>query len=78
VLRNATGFPWREVRFVPPAFNDLILYQLHVGTYSIAPGNGDGKFLDVIQRVPHLAALGVKRARTAADSGIPNDVQHGL
>ena len=43
----------------PPAFNDLILYQLHVGTYAIAPGNGDGKFLDVIQRVAYLASLGV-------------------
>ena len=52
-------FPWHQARFVPPAFNDLILYQLHVGTFSIMPGNGDGKFLDVIQRVPHLASLGV-------------------
>jgi 1,4-alpha-glucan branching enzyme len=59
VLRNATGFPWHQAQFTPPAFNDLILYQLHVGTYVIAPGNGDGKFLDVIQRVPYLASLGV-------------------
>ena len=59
VLRNADRFPWHQARFVPPAFNDLILYQLHVGTFSITPGNGDGKFLDVIQRVPYLASLGV-------------------
>jgi 1,4-alpha-glucan branching enzyme len=54
VLRNAAGFPWHHAQFTPPAFNDLILYQLHVGTYAIAPGNGDGKFLDVIQRVAYL------------------------
>jgi 1,4-alpha-glucan branching enzyme len=59
VLRNAGRFPWHQAQFTPPDFNDLILYQLHVGTYAIAPGNSDGKFLDVIQRVPHLAALGV-------------------
>ena len=59
VLRNAAGFPWHQVQFTPPAFNDLTLYQLHVGTYAIAPGNGDGRFLDVIQRVPYLASLGV-------------------
>ena len=52
-------FPGTRTRFVPPPFNDLILYQLHVGTFSITPGNGDGKFLDVIQRVPYLASLGV-------------------
>jgi len=44
---------------VPPAFNDLIIYELHVGSYDIAPGNQDGSFFDVIQRVPYLAALGV-------------------
>jgi 1,4-alpha-glucan branching enzyme len=59
VLRDADRFPWHQPNFAPPAFNDLILYQLHVGTYAIAPGNGDGKFFDVIARVPYLAALGV-------------------
>ena len=59
VLRNAGRFPWHRAVFVPPGFNDLILYQLHVGTFAITPGNSDGKFFDVISRVPHLAALGV-------------------
>ncbi|MGY3606918.1 MULTISPECIES: hypothetical protein [unclassified Bradyrhizobium] len=59
VLRDAGRFPWRLERFVPPAFNDLIVYQLHVGTFAPHPDNGDGKFFDVIERVPHLAALGV-------------------
>jgi 1,4-alpha-glucan branching enzyme len=59
VLRNPGRFPWRQARFVPPAFNDLIIYELHVGSYDIAPGNPDGSFFDVIQRVPYLAALGV-------------------
>ena len=59
VLRNTDRFPWHEARFVPPTFSDLIIYELHVGTYDIASGNSDGSFFDVIQRVPYLAALGV-------------------
>jgi 1,4-alpha-glucan branching enzyme len=59
VLRNPARFPWHDLHFVPPAFNDLIIYQLHVGSYDIAPGNPDGRFFDVIQRVPYLADLGV-------------------
>jgi 1,4-alpha-glucan branching enzyme len=59
VLRDPRRFPWHDAGFRPPAFNDLIIYELHVGTYSIKPGNLDGYFLDVIQRVPYLAALGV-------------------
>jgi 1,4-alpha-glucan branching enzyme len=59
VLRNPGRFPWHQARFAPPAFNDLIIYQLHVGTYAIAPGNPGGGFLDVALRVPYLASLGV-------------------
>jgi 1,4-alpha-glucan branching enzyme len=58
LLRSAE-FPWHETRFAPPAFNDLVIYQLHVGTYLIGPGNADGGFLDVLTRVPYLASLGV-------------------
>lgn len=59
VLRSPARFPWHGTLFVPPAFNDLIIYQLHVGSYDIAPGNADGCFFDVLQRVPYLADLGV-------------------
>src|SRR5215469_13404416 len=59
VLRNPFTFPWHGTGFRPPAFNDAIIYQLHVGTYSIEPGAADGSFLDVMLKVPYLAALGV-------------------
>ena len=59
VLRNPDHFPWHDTGFRTPAFNDLVIYQLHVGSFSIAPGNRDGRFLDVLLRVPYLAALGI-------------------
>lgn len=59
VLRDPSRFPWHHTGFRTPAFSDLVIYQLHVGTYSIAAGNPDGRFLDVILKVPYLAALGV-------------------
>src|SRR3569832_13086 len=59
VLRNPAAFPWHEVPFTPPPFNELVIYQLHVGSFDIKPGNPDGCIFDVIERVPHLASLGV-------------------
>ncbi|MDP9053028.1 MAG: alpha-amylase family glycosyl hydrolase [Acidobacteriota bacterium] len=59
VLRNPFRFPWHETGFRTPPYHDLILYQLHVGTYFVTPGDKDGGFLDVIGRVPYLSALGV-------------------
>jgi 1,4-alpha-glucan branching enzyme len=59
VLRNPAAFPWHDQSFTPPPFNELVIYQLHVGTFDIKPGSADGCFFDVIERVPHLAALGI-------------------
>jgi 1,4-alpha-glucan branching enzyme len=59
LLRNPSRFPWHETGFRPPAFNDAIIYQLHIGTYLIQAGSKDGSFLDVISKIPYLAALGV-------------------
>ena len=59
VLRNPAAFPWHDHDFTPPPFNELVIYQLHVGSFDIKPGNPDGCFLDVIERVPHLASLGI-------------------
>jgi 1,4-alpha-glucan branching enzyme len=57
---RVTDFPWRDTRFVTPQFSDFVIYQLHVGTY-FTPNlpHKAGTFLDVVRKVPHIAALGV-------------------
>lgn len=66
VVRGPDDFPWHDHDFLPPAFNDLIIYQFHVRTFYAhdAAGNDDrsrrdGTFLDVINRIEYLAELGV-------------------
>jgi len=59
VLRDPSPFPWHNTGFQPPAFNDLVVYQLHVGTFSIGAGNQNGHFLDVAAKLPYLASLGI-------------------
>ena len=59
VLRDPSRFPWHKTAFRPPAFNDTLIYQLHVGTYLVPSGSNDGSFLDVIGKIPYLAALGI-------------------
>jgi 1,4-alpha-glucan branching enzyme len=55
---SGTTFPWADQAFVTPDFSNMILYQLHVGTYNGPPGQ-TGTFLDVATKVPYLAALGI-------------------
>ena len=59
IIRGAADYPWHDAGFRPPAFSDMVLYQLHIGTYrSQATGKGS-TFLDVIEKLEYLVALGV-------------------
>lgn len=55
-----TAFPWHDSGFVTPRFPDFVIYQLHVGAFH-APRlpAACGTFLDVMDKIPHLADLGV-------------------
>lgn len=59
VVRDPAAFPWHETGWHTPAFSDLVLYQLHVGTFRVPAGGSGGHFLDVALQVPYLAALGI-------------------
>ena len=52
-------YPWHDDAWTPPRFEDLIVYQLHVGVFSPRRPGEPAKLLDAVQRVPYLAALGV-------------------
>ncbi len=45
--------------FELPALSDLVIYELHVGTFSTDPQHVVGQFQGVIDRLPYLADLGI-------------------
>ncbi len=53
-------YPWHDQGYRTPPFEDLVIYQLHAGCY-YGPDrpNRVAKFLDFVQRIEHLAELGV-------------------
>lgn len=59
LLREPGRYPWHDQGFVTPDFSNMIIYQLHVGTfYSKSPG-ADGTFLDVVEKIEYLSTLGI-------------------
>ncbi len=58
ILRSSE-FPWHDRNFVTPDFSDMVIYQLHVGTYAIPAPGVSSTFLDVALKVPYLADLGI-------------------
>lgn len=66
IVRAADVYPWHDSEFIPPRFNDLAVYQLHVGVFYAKDRNGNdirtdrvAKLLDALGRVAYLADLGV-------------------
>jgi 1,4-alpha-glucan branching enzyme len=58
IVRSPSAYPWHDAQFVTPDFSNMIIYQLHVGTYASSPPNY-GTFLDVVEKLTYLQALGV-------------------
>jgi 1,4-alpha-glucan branching enzyme len=60
VLRAANSYAWQDWTWRTPPFNELIVYQLHIGTF-FGPNRETrpAKFLDVLDRIEYLADLGV-------------------
>jgi 1,4-alpha-glucan branching enzyme len=66
IVRKPDDYSWRVEDFRPPAFHDLIIYELHIGTFFAVDqagrdrrGTRGGQYLDVLDRVVHLRDLGV-------------------
>lgn len=66
IVRDPGTYPWHDHGFRAPAFNELIVYQFHIGVY-FARNDQDrdirrnrvSKFLDVLDRIEYLSDLGV-------------------
>jgi 1,4-alpha-glucan branching enzyme len=66
IVRNPGDYSWYNAGFRPPAFNDLIIYQFHIGVfYARDPAGNDirphrvCKILDVLDRIEYFADLGI-------------------
>jgi len=66
VVRDPATFPWQAEDWTPPAFRDLIIYQLHTGTWwAVDEAGRDARatrpatFLDAAARLPYLRDLGI-------------------
>jgi 1,4-alpha-glucan branching enzyme len=58
IVREPAQFPWHDQGFRPPPFNEMVVYQCHIGTFSRRPGSRMSTYLDVVEKTEYLAELG--------------------
>jgi 1,4-alpha-glucan branching enzyme len=81
-IEDPFGYAWAVDDFQTPAFEDMIVYQLHVGTFSgrndpVASGSIPGTYLDVAAHADHLAELGVNVVMLNPITEFPFDFSAG-
>lgn len=53
------AFNWGADQFHMPPRHELVIYELHVGTYNDVPGGLPGHLSNVIEELPYLSDLGI-------------------
>jgi 1,4-alpha-glucan branching enzyme len=83
IVRSPDTFPWHDQSFRAPAFNDYILYQLHVGAFYRVDAAGQdqrsqiGRFLDILDRVEYLRDLGINAVQLLPIQEFPTETSLG-
>jgi 1,4-alpha-glucan branching enzyme len=52
------NFDWTDNNFSMAPWNELVIYEMHVGTLNDQPGGGPGTFDSAIGRLDHIQAIG--------------------
>ena len=59
VVYDRDAFDWGDGEFRQPPWNDLVIYELHVGTFSEGVHGRPGTLQGVRRRLPYLRELGI-------------------
>lgn len=63
--------------FTPPAWNDMVIYEMHIGTYYDAPGGNPGTWSLAASKLDHLQSLGVNVIEIMPIAEFPGDFSLG-
>ncbi|MDD2236620.1 MAG: alpha-amylase family glycosyl hydrolase, partial [Kiritimatiellae bacterium] len=79
VLVDPGAYSWEDEGFVPPAKNELVIYEMHVGSfYDPVPGDiGVATFSDAMEKLDYLADLGINCVELMPVARFPGDRSWG-
>lgn len=59
IIYDPERFVWTDTGYQSPGWDELVIYELHVGTFNELPGDTVGTLADAAEKLPYLARLGV-------------------
>ena len=77
IIYDPDTYVWDD-SFTMPEWNDLVIYEMHIGTFGVLEGGGvPGTLEEVTSRLDHLAQLGVNAIELMPFYEFPTDVSWG-
>ena len=76
VVYDPGAFDWGEAEFRMPTWNDIVIYEMHIGTFAARAG-GRGDFDGAIHRLPDLAELGIGAIQVMPPFAFAGEVSWG-
>ncbi len=82
IVENPFRFTWTDEAFATPPAEKLVVYQLHIGTFSglndpVGTAPNPARYSDVTARVAHLKSLGVNAVQLCPVNEFPGDLSAG-
>ncbi|GAB2964906.1 alpha-amylase family glycosyl hydrolase [Hymenobacter coalescens] len=71
------SFDWADDHFDMPAWNELVVYELHVGTFYAPEPGRPGTFLDAIEKLDYLRDLGINAVEIMPATEFPGSMSWG-
>ena len=76
VIHNP-DFDWTDDNFVMPPWNELVIYEMHVGTFNDTSEHGPGTFEKITRKLPYLRELGINAVEIMPVAEFPTDNSWG-
>ncbi len=71
------NFDWTGDNFIMPPRNELIIYEMHVGTFNDSERTGPGTFEEILPKLPYLQDLGINAIEIMPVAEFPVDYSWG-
>src|SRR4051812_17844025 len=68
------NFEWTDQDFQMPSWNELVIYEMHIGTFNVKEDGKPGTFETARQRLGYLKALGVNAIELMPATEFPGGI----
>lgn len=77
IIYDPRAFDWGDDNFQIAAGNELVIYEMHIGTFNVKKEGLPGTFESAMEKLPYLQKLGINAVEVMPVAEFPGDFSWG-